>query len=43
MNQHTVLQKDKTTTGCASVIDLFFNRLFFSIVNILGIQKEERG
>lgn len=34
MNQHTVLQNDKTTTGCASLIELFFKTLYFSILTI---------
>lgn len=43
MNQHTVLQKDKTTTGCASIIDLFFQRLFFSQLRFLRASKRIEG
>lgn len=43
MNQHTVLQKDKTTTGCASIIDLFFKRLFFPRLTILRGSKKRTG
>lgn len=40
MNQHTSLQKDKTTTGCASVIDLFFRITIYTGLYIFGLMQK---